>query len=164
MILNIKIMWPASAYHLRSCQSSRRRDRPEGWQSSKGSFGWRTRSWWWWWGAGRRGRAAGPPPAHNPTIHSWIGLTVSYFLKVSRNTKLYETGNCFAEFRSFRETEKMWNFRETRNRSLFCWVSIISWNLKICLKLFLKTEKNNKYEKICLLSFEFRRRFLFLKD
>ena len=33
-----------------------------------------------------------------------VGLTVSYFYLVSRNTKLYETGHCFAEFRSFRET------------------------------------------------------------
>ena len=35
-----------------------------------------------------------------------LGLTVSHFFLVSRNTKLYETGHCFAEFRSFRETGK----------------------------------------------------------
>ena len=29
------------------------------------------------------------------------------FFLVSRNTKLYETGWCFTEFRSFRETEKI---------------------------------------------------------
>ena len=28
------------------------------------------------------------------------------FFQVSRKTKLYETGRCFAEFRSFRGTEK----------------------------------------------------------
>ena len=34
---------------------------------------------------------------------SCVGLTVSYFLLILRNTKLYETGHCFAKFRSFRE-------------------------------------------------------------
>ena len=29
------------------------------------------------------------------------------FFQVSRKTKLYETGRCFAEFRSFRGTEKI---------------------------------------------------------
>ena len=32
-----------------------------------------------------------------------VGLTVSYFFLVSRNTKLYETVHCFAEFRLFCE-------------------------------------------------------------
>ena len=40
-----------------------------------------------------------------------LGLTVSFFL-VSRNTKLYETGHCFAEFRSFRETENNTKIRK----------------------------------------------------
>ena len=41
-----------------------------------------------------------------------LGLTVSYFFLVSRNTELYETGHCFAEFRSFREMEKNTKIRK----------------------------------------------------
>ena len=34
------------------------------------------------------------------------------FFQVSRKTKLYETGRCFAEFRSFRGTEKNTKIRK----------------------------------------------------
>ena len=40
------------------------------------------------------------------------------FFFVSRNTKLYETGCCFAEFRSFRETEKS---TKIRKKSVSSW-------------------------------------------
>ena len=52
-----------------------------------------------------------------------LGLKVSYFCLFSRNTKLYKTGHCFAEFPLFRETEKNTKIR------------------KKCFELFSETEK-----------------------
>ena len=40
------------------------------------------------------------------------------FFQVSRKTKLYETGRCFAEFRSFRGTEKNTKIRKKSSELL----------------------------------------------
>ena len=53
---------------------------------------------------------------------SRVGLTVSYFFLVSRNTKLYETGHYFAEFRSFRETKK--NYENTKKSVSSCFAKL----------------------------------------
>ena len=36
----------------------------------------------------------------------FLSILVLVYFSISRNTKLFETGYCFAEFRSLRETEK----------------------------------------------------------
>ena len=53
---------------------------------------------------------------------SRVGLTVSFFFLVSRNTKLYETGHYFAEFRSFRETKK--NYENTKKSVSSCFAKL----------------------------------------
>ena len=65
------------------------------------------------------------------------GFTVSYFLD-SRNTKLYGTGHCFAEFLSFRETEKIQKkyfelFPESEKTISFC--SFVYFPLNFVLSL-----------------------------
>ena len=47
-----------------------------------------------------------PYPGTHATPPPQLGMTVFGIFLVSRKTKLYETGHCFAKFRSFRETEK----------------------------------------------------------
>ena len=59
------------------------------------------------------------------------------FLFVSRNTKLYETGHWFAEFRSFHETEKIWKF----------------W--KKCFELFREIERNVSFRSFVYLSLNY---------
>ena len=65
------------------------------------------------------------------------GFTVSYFLD-SRNTKLYGTGHCFAEFLLFRETEKIQKkyfelFPESEKTISFC--SFVYFPLNFVLSL-----------------------------
>ena len=59
------------------------------------------------------------------------------FVLVLRNTKLYETGHCFAEFRLFRETEKIRKYE------------------KKCFVLFRQIEKNVSFRSFAYFKLNF---------
>ena len=85
---------------------------------------------------------------HNRYITNMVRIRVDSFVffLVSRNTKLYETGHRFAEFRSFRETDKNTKKRkkvfrvvsqniETMFRFLFSYIFVTIFNFVHSLRI-----------------------------
>ena len=58
------------------------------------------------------------------------------FFQVSRKTKLYETGRCFAEFRSFRGTEKNTKIRKKGTEYFVCETAKLRNNVSFVFSYF----------------------------